>query len=114
MEVPGFLFDMNRFWQALLGRLLRERLEQVTVIEDRAVHGALRYAEGHHHPRFRAPTARPDVVLTRLGLASISPSPGRARSAATGFEGAEARYFIPQFALSVVPESTPFVLLSLS
>lgn len=67
VDVPGFLFDMNRFWQALLGRLLRESLEQVTVIEDRAMHGALRYAEGHHHPKFRAPTARPDFVLTRAG-----------------------------------------------
>jgi 5-methylcytosine-specific restriction enzyme subunit McrC len=67
VEVPGFLYDMNRFWQVLLGRLLRENLEDVTVVEDRALRGVLRYSQGFHHPKFRAPTARPDFVLTRNG-----------------------------------------------
>ncbi len=67
LSLPGFLFDMNRFWQVLLGRLLRENLEHLKVIEDRAVHGALRYAAGFEHPRFRTPTARPDFVVLSDG-----------------------------------------------
>jgi 5-methylcytosine-specific restriction enzyme subunit McrC len=67
IDVPGFLFDMNRFWQALLGRLLRENVEGAQVIEDRAVQGALRYADGFRHPKFHTPTARPDFVVKRAG-----------------------------------------------
>jgi 5-methylcytosine-specific restriction enzyme subunit McrC len=65
IEVPGFLFDMNRFWQALLGRLLRENIADADVIEDRRLRGALRYADGFPHPKFRTPTARPDFVVKR-------------------------------------------------
>ncbi len=61
--IPGFLFDMNRFWQLLLGRLLRENLGNEDVIEDRAIRGALRYVPSFEHPRFRTPTARPDFIV---------------------------------------------------
>lgn len=67
VEVPGFLFDMNRFWQALLGRLLRESLPDAEIVEDRALREAFRYADGFGHPTFRAPTARPDFVVRRGG-----------------------------------------------
>lgn len=60
-------FDVNRFWQALLGRLLRENIEDADVVEDRRLPGALRYADGFHHPKFRTPTARPDFVVKRSG-----------------------------------------------
>jgi 5-methylcytosine-specific restriction enzyme subunit McrC len=67
MELPGFLFDMNRFFQALLARFLDEYLERWTVHEERGIADLMRYLP-ERNPRLReAPSPRPDFTLIRPG-----------------------------------------------
>jgi 5-methylcytosine-specific restriction enzyme subunit McrC len=67
LDLPGFLFDMNRFWQELVERLLRDHLSDLTIDADRGVRGMLAYAPGVGHAGHKVPTARPDFVLRRGG-----------------------------------------------
>ncbi|MCS6902276.1 MAG: hypothetical protein RMJ98_21695, partial [Myxococcales bacterium] len=63
----GFLYDMNRFFQAVVGRLLREHLREYEIQEEWSLHGLLRYApEANPHQR-RPPTPRPDFALFSSG-----------------------------------------------
>ncbi len=62
--VPGFLFDMNSFFQQLLSRFLHDNLPAGQRIEDeRVVCGMLRYASGCNPRRRTAPRVRPDYAL---------------------------------------------------
>ena len=62
--VPGFLFDMNSFFQRLLSQFLRDNLPATKRIEDeRTVRGLMEHAPGGN-PRARtAPRVRPDYAL---------------------------------------------------
>ena len=68
-RLPGFLFDMNAFWQALLSRFLQHNLPAASgrIQNERRLPGLLRYAPGAN-PRNRPPPApRPDFALIRDG-----------------------------------------------
>ena len=65
--LPGFLFDMNAFFQALLCRFLRENLPGVVLRDERTLPGALRYVPGYSRPGRKPPRLRPDFLLTRDG-----------------------------------------------
>jgi len=63
--LPGFLFDMNRFYQALLSRFLRDNLAYHTVEDEHPLQDVIQYdpkfnprGEGAHSPR-------PDLVVFR-------------------------------------------------
>jgi 5-methylcytosine-specific restriction enzyme subunit McrC len=69
VSVPGFLFDMNSFWQTFLGRLLRRNLPAALgrVEEERRLPHLLRYAAGANPRNRQSPAPRPDFALIRDG-----------------------------------------------
>lgn len=67
VRLKGFLFDMNRFFQALLSRFLRENLSGVEVHDEHRLKGLFRYRSGENPRGHRDPTLRPDFVLMRGG-----------------------------------------------
>src|SRR5258708_10908066 len=64
LQLPGFLFDMNLFFQALLSRFLNEHLTGYEVHDQYKIIGMMLY-DPDHNPRGRqAPKPRPDYVIT--------------------------------------------------
>lgn len=67
VRLRGFLFDMNRFFQALLSRFLREHLSGVDVHDEFRLKGMFKYVLGQNPLSRREPTLRPDFVVMRSG-----------------------------------------------
>ncbi len=64
-KLPGFLFDMNAFFQSLLSRFLRENLANYSVRDEHGLRGMLRYNPKFNPQGRQSPTPRPDYVVTR-------------------------------------------------
>jgi 5-methylcytosine-specific restriction enzyme subunit McrC len=65
VRLNGFLFDMNRFFQVLIGRFLRESLPDCRVGNEVSLRGMMTYAPGFNPLGRRSPLPRPDFVVTR-------------------------------------------------
>ena len=64
---PGFLFDMNVFFQRLLSRFLHDNLVGAHISDELPIRSLFSYAPGANPKRRRAPTMRPDFALFREG-----------------------------------------------
>ncbi|MEW6546392.1 MAG: restriction endonuclease [Bacillota bacterium] len=81
LQLPGFLFDMNRFFQTLLTRFLTENLEGYTVRPECRLTGMLGY-HPDYNPRGRAsPTPRPDMLVVPATAAAGPSGPAPAPAA---------------------------------
>jgi 5-methylcytosine-specific restriction enzyme subunit McrC len=62
-QMPGFLFDMNIFFQRLLSRFLHDSLSSGRVADEHAVHNVFAYVRDANPRRGGAPEPRPDFAL---------------------------------------------------
>lgn len=64
LPMEGFLFDMNRFFQTLLTRLLQNELpEDYEVIADSGIRDMMKYEVNPFVPKRQAPVIRPDFII---------------------------------------------------
>jgi len=66
-RVPGFLFDMNRFFEQLIARFLRDSLPDYEVKEQHRLTDMMSYRVGSNPKNRRSPVPRPDIALLRGG-----------------------------------------------
>jgi 5-methylcytosine-specific restriction enzyme subunit McrC len=64
-RMPGFLFDMNAFFQRLLSRFLHDNLTADRIVDEIAIRGLFAYVPDANPNRRRAPKPRPDFALFR-------------------------------------------------
>ncbi len=65
LPLPGFLFDMNRFFEALLSKFLRENLSGYVVRDQMALRGVVAYNPLYNPRRRSARSPRPDYIVLK-------------------------------------------------
>jgi 5-methylcytosine-specific restriction enzyme subunit McrC len=61
--LPGFLFDMNRFFQELISRFLRDHLADYDIEDEGRLRGLFSYDSSRNPQGRQAPVQKPDFVI---------------------------------------------------
>jgi 5-methylcytosine-specific restriction enzyme subunit McrC len=67
VRTPGFLFDMNTFFQRLLSRFLRENLTTHKLQDEWAIRDVFAYSKNANPKQRKPPRPRPDYALLNHG-----------------------------------------------
>ncbi len=67
VAMPGFLFDMNVFFQALISRFLHEELPDFSIQDEHHLKGIFEYDLANNPQRRRAVVPRPDFAVLAQG-----------------------------------------------
>jgi 5-methylcytosine-specific restriction enzyme subunit McrC len=67
VPMPGFLFDMNIFFQSLISRFLHDELSEFSIQDERHLTGIFEYDPAHNPKRRRAVVPRPDFAVLAHG-----------------------------------------------
>jgi 5-methylcytosine-specific restriction enzyme subunit McrC len=62
-RTPGFLFDMNVFFQRLLSRFLRDNLKGARIADEVGIRNMFAFARSENPRKRRPPTPRPDYAV---------------------------------------------------
>lgn len=65
VRLPGFLFDMNQFFQALMSRFLHQHLEHCEVRDEHRLQDFFRYDPALNPKRRKMPIQKPDFAICR-------------------------------------------------
>lgn len=69
-KIPGFLFDMNVFFQRLLSRFFRENLTEARAIDEFVISDMFAFSTGLNPRRRTTPRPRPDYALVHRNMLS--------------------------------------------
>ncbi|CQR46602.1 5-methylcytosine-specific restriction enzyme subunit McrC [Paraliobacillus sp. PM-2] len=67
LKLQGFFFDMNHFFESLVGRLLQDYVPNYAVREQFLLHDMFTYASNHNPKNRRSSTPRPDFAIEKNG-----------------------------------------------
>lgn len=67
LQLPGFMFDMNAFFQTLISRFLRDHLLGYEVKDEHSLKKMMRYHPDYNPQRKQSPTPRPDYAVIKDG-----------------------------------------------
>jgi len=67
INLRGYFFDMNAFFETLIGRLLADYSEEYRLKDQFSLHDLFMYTPGFNPKRKRSPTPRPDYALMKDG-----------------------------------------------
>lgn len=67
LSLKGYLFDMNSFFETLIGRLLKDFCSQYTIKDQYKLNDLFLYNPDFNPRNFKSPTPRPDFALISEG-----------------------------------------------